>query len=311
MAPKKPAAKPAPKGGKKPAPKAAAAPPAKTTAKDKKKEAKKEKYMKPSDLKKQKAKEAKEALSKKKEEVVVKKKKGNPVRDAALFVPRPRTFGIGGDLRTDRNVTRFVRWPRYVRLQRQRAVLQRRLKVPPAVNQFTLTLNRVTKKALFSFAYKYRPETKLQRKRRLRKEAEAKAKDPKAPRRPRKLQLYKGLQRVTRLIEQKRAKLVMIAHDVVPLEMVVWLPTLCQTMKVPYCIVKDKAALGRLTGFKTCSCVAFVDIRKEDEATFKKLQEAVKVKFADKIEDRKRKWGGLKLGKKHSIKMARMKKASA
>ena len=35
-----------------------------------------------------------------------------------------------------------------------------------------------------------------------------------------------------------------IAHDVDPIELVVWLPALCRKMEIPYCIVKGKARLG-------------------------------------------------------------------
>jgi large subunit ribosomal protein L7Ae len=37
-----------------------------------------------------------------------------------------------------------------------------------------------------------------------------------------------GLNHVTYLIEQKRAKIVLIAADVYPIETVVYLPTLCK-----------------------------------------------------------------------------------
>jgi hypothetical protein len=35
-----------------------------------------------------------------------------------------------------------VKWPKYVRIQRQRRVLNQRLRVPPALNQFTKTLDK-------------------------------------------------------------------------------------------------------------------------------------------------------------------------
>ncbi|TNN68135.1 60S ribosomal protein L7a [Liparis tanakae] len=50
---------------------------------------------------------------------------------------RPKNFGIGQDIQPKRDLTRFVKWPRYIRLQRQRAILYKRLKVPPEINQFT------------------------------------------------------------------------------------------------------------------------------------------------------------------------------
>lgn len=46
------------------------------------------------------------------------------------------------------------------------------------------------------------------------------------------------------LLAQSKAQLVVIAHDVDPIELVVWLPALCRKMEVPYCIVKGKARLG-------------------------------------------------------------------
>lgn len=51
---------------------------------------------------------------------------------------------IGQDIQPKRDLSRFVRWPKYVRLQRQRAVLVQRLKVPPPINQFRQTLDRQT-----------------------------------------------------------------------------------------------------------------------------------------------------------------------
>jgi len=49
----------------------------------------------------------------------------------------PKQFGIGGALRPKKDLHRFVKWPKYVRLQRQKRILSQRLKVPPAINQFT------------------------------------------------------------------------------------------------------------------------------------------------------------------------------
>jgi len=42
------------------------------------------------------------------------KKKVNP-----LFEKRPRNFGIGQDIQPKRDLSHFVRWPKYIRLQRQ------------------------------------------------------------------------------------------------------------------------------------------------------------------------------------------------
>lgn len=54
-----------------------------------------------------------------------------------LFEKRPKNFGIGQDIQPQRDLTCFVKWPCYIRLQWQRASLYKRLKVPPMINQFT------------------------------------------------------------------------------------------------------------------------------------------------------------------------------
>jgi len=69
--------------------------------------------------------------------VVEAKKVVNP-----LFEKRPRSFGIGGDIQPKRDLSRFVKWPKYIRLQRQKAVLHQRLKVPPPIHQFKQSLDR-------------------------------------------------------------------------------------------------------------------------------------------------------------------------
>ena len=60
----------------------------------------------------------------------------------SLFKKNAKNFRIGGDLQPKRDLTRFVKWPRYVRIQRQKRVLMQRLKVPPTINQFSQTLEK-------------------------------------------------------------------------------------------------------------------------------------------------------------------------
>jgi large subunit ribosomal protein L7Ae len=58
------------------------------------------------------------------------------------------------------------------------------------------------------------------------------------------LEIKYGLNHVTTLVENRKAKLVVIAHDVDPIELVLWLPHLCRNKDVPYCFVKSKSRLG-------------------------------------------------------------------
>jgi len=53
-------------------------------------------------------------------------------------------YVTGQDIQPKRDLSRFVRWPKYIRLQRQLAILKQRLKVPPTINQFTQALDRQT-----------------------------------------------------------------------------------------------------------------------------------------------------------------------
>jgi hypothetical protein len=55
----------------------------------------------------------------------------------------------GQDIQPSRDLSRFVRWPKYIRIQRQKAVLQKRLKVPPPINQFTSTVDKQTGTVIF------------------------------------------------------------------------------------------------------------------------------------------------------------------
>ena len=89
---------------------------------------------------------------------------------------------------------------------------------------------------------KYTPESRQQKSARLKKAAEEKVKDNKATKKQsdKPVSLKYGLNHVTYLIEQKKAKLVLIANDVEPVELVVFLPTLCKAMDIPYAIVQSK-----------------------------------------------------------------------
>jgi len=88
-----------------------------------------------------------------------------------------------------------------------------------------------------------------------------------------------GLNHITTLIEQKKAKLVAIAHDVDPLELVVWLPALCRKMDVPYCVVKGKSRLGQVVHQKTATALALTEVRKEDQNTLSDLSTLFKDTF--------------------------------
>ena len=94
--------------------------------------------------------------------------------------------------------------------------------------------------------------------------------------------------------------MVVIADDVDPIELVVFLPALCRKMGIPYVIVKsvisflstssipyffasrNKARLGTVVHKKTAAVVTIADVRSEDNSDLAKLISAAKANFTDK-----------------------------
>lgn len=231
---------------------------------------------------------------------VAPKKKSDKVVNP-LFEKRPKQFGIGGALPPKRDLTRFVKWPHVVRIQRKRRILKQRLKVPPALNQFSKTLDKNLASTLFKMLLKYRPEDKAAKKERLLKRAQAEAEGkPVEVKKP--IVVKYGLNHVTYLIEQNKAQLVVIAHDVDPIELVVWLPALCRKMEIPYCIVKGKSRLGTIVHKKTATVLCLTTVKNEDKLEFSKILEAIKANFNDKYDENRKKWGGGIMGSKSQAK---------
>ena len=192
-----------------------------------------------------------------------------------LCQPNPKNFRFGNDVRPRIVKSRFVKFPRYVQLQRQKRILMKRLKCPPALAQFFEPLDKDTSKKVYKALERYTPETKKEKKERLEKEAKEQVKDKKDKKNKKKegkkpVTLKCGLNHVTYLVEQKRAKLVLIAADVDPIETVVFLPSLCKSMEIPYAIVPSKERLGHLANKKTCTCLALTDF-KENAAELENL----------------------------------------
>jgi large subunit ribosomal protein L7Ae len=93
---------------------------------------------------------------------------------------------------------------------------------------------------------KYKPESHKEKKVRLQGEAEAKKNGGEAKKTAKPVVLKFGLNHVTHLVEEGKAKLVVIAHDVDPLEIMAFLPALCRKKGIPFAFIKGKARLGKL-----------------------------------------------------------------
>mmetsp|Transcript_24655 Transcript_24655/g.32052 ORF Transcript_24655/g.32052 Transcript_24655/m.32052 type:complete len:206 (+) Transcript_24655:235-852(+) len=187
----------------------------------------------------------------------------------------------------------------------KKKILYQRLKIPPAIQQFKTVLEKNQAAELFKLLVKYQPETKAAKNQRIREMAAAKeaGQEVKATKAPPTVKY--GLKHVTYLIEEKKASLVVIAYDVDPIELVVWLPALCRKMDIPFCIIKDKARLGTLCHKKTAAVVALTEVRKEDKAKMDTLAKNFEAQFNDTPI---RKWGGGIMGLKTQRKLEKRKR---
>merc|ERR1712060_137028 len=216
-----------------------------------------------------------------------------------VWEKKPKNFSIGGDIQPRRDLSRYVRWPKYIRIQRQRKILYQRLKVPPSINQFANTLDKNVSINLFKLLHKYHPEDKAEKKERL----------SLAKKKP--IYIKYGINHITKLCEEKKAQLVVIAHDVDPIELVIWLPAVCRKMDIPYCIVKSQSRLGALVHKKTATALAMVSVRPEDRHEFSQLVTAIRQQFNENGKNIERTWGGGIMGVKSIAATTKMERAIA
>ena len=82
-----------------------------------------------------------------------------------------------------------------------------------------------------------------------------------------------GTNETTKAVERGQAKLVVIAEDVDPEEIVMHLPILCEEKGIPYAYVPSKKELGSAAGIEvSAAAVAIIDAGKAKDA----LKEIVK-----------------------------------
>jgi large subunit ribosomal protein L7Ae len=71
--------------------------------------------------------------------------------------------------------------------------------------------------------------------------------------------IRKGTNEATKSIERGRAKLVLIAENVEPPEIVAHLPLLCDERKAPYVFVPEKQKIGQAVGLMVGSAAASIE----------------------------------------------------
>jgi large subunit ribosomal protein L7Ae len=175
----------------------------------------------------------KDSLKTKKTILTSKKKEIDPT--SINYLPRPKIFKLGQNIQPKKDLSRFIKLPKFIRIQRQRKILTKKLKIPPVLKLLELTAsakeNCEKSKNLFSEEIMSSNLSKF---------------------------CIHGINKVTNFVRKKKVKLVLIARDVNPLELIIWLPTLCKKFETDYLIVGSKSRLGKLVNKKKTSCVALI-----------------------------------------------------
>ncbi len=161
------------------------------------------------------------------------------------------------------------------------------MKIPPFINQFKTTLEGDDEERVINLFKKYMVESKEDKIKRLNSE------NPRAG--PKPIISKFGLKHLTSLIVQKKIKLLLIASDVNPINLVCWLPTLCVELGISYAIVKKQSTLGALARLKRVTAIGIEDVRPEDKAEFDKVIEICDGIFKNQYEKHSTTFGGGKI----------------
>ncbi|MEM5801990.1 MAG: 50S ribosomal protein L7Ae [Candidatus Aenigmatarchaeota archaeon] len=89
--------------------------------------------------------------------------------------------------------------------------------------------------------------------------------------------IRKGVNETTKAVEKGLAKLVIIAEDVDPEEIVMHLPSLCEEKKVPYVYVKNKQDLGRASGIDVAASAAAILDPGEGKNLLKEIEKSIEM----------------------------------
>lgn len=88
--------------------------------------------------------------------------------------------------------------------------------------------------------------------------------------------IKKGTNETTKAVERGLAKLVIIAEDVDPPEIVMHLPLLCDEKKIPYVYVPSKKKLGEAAGIEVAAASAAILEPGDADPLVKEIIEKVK-----------------------------------
>jgi large subunit ribosomal protein L7Ae len=87
--------------------------------------------------------------------------------------------------------------------------------------------------------------------------------------------IKKGTNETTKAVERGLAKLVVIAEDVEPEEIVMHLPPLCEEKGIPYVYVPSKQELGRVSGLDVAAASVCIIEAGEAKESLKEIIEKI------------------------------------
>lgn len=91
--------------------------------------------------------------------------------------------------------------------------------------------------------------------------------------------IKKGVNEVTKAVERKSAKFVVIAGNVVPPENVMHLPMICNEKEIPYLYVSKKEDVGKAIGLKVpCSAACIIEEGKGREVLAEVMSKLKEIK---------------------------------
>ena len=82
-----------------------------------------------------------------------------------------------------------------------------------------------------------------------------------------------GINEVTKMVERNTAKLVLIAEDITPAEIVMHLPIICKEKNIAFSYVSTKEELGKVSGINAITIVDEGVLKKEFSALISKIEE--------------------------------------
>ncbi|KAH9386697.1 large subunit ribosomal protein L7Ae [Nematocida major] len=159
---------------------------------------------------------------------------------------------------------------------KKKAALEAALKCPPAIQQFKQKMDSELKDKIEEIFLRYKPENPEEKAKRL---EEGKEKP--------KTSIQFGIRQIVKMVEKKKAKLVLIANNVDPIVVVLFLPSLCKKMGVSYAIYDSKERLGAMVGRKAAACIALDEVVPGLEPLISEVNE----QFSDKYAETMKKWG--------------------